>query len=210
MIDEIIQQVADRLKAIELVVMPMNDDKQQTLKKITDKDTDNGNDKAYAAACAFYSACLVLETMSGKDINIEQAYFDCIQAGAIRKSDAYIWSYEKIAAVLGVPVKKFEALYIKGNEDKLLELMRNNTPMVIFLGAPDLLNHVEAAHGFIRTDGETLVLLKDVGYQGDTHFGLTDRRTFHFVGDERKYSIIDHGPLAKTQRKAYKFAYFVV
>lgn len=210
MIDETIKMVADRMNAIEIVAMPMNNDKQAALKKITDADTDKDNDKAFAAACAFYSACLVLETMSGQDIDIEAAYFACIKAGAIRKHDAFIWSYENIAKTLGISVKKFDALYIKGNEDRMLELMRQNVPMVMFLGAPDLLNHVEAAHGFIRTPGETLVLLKDVGWQGDTHFGATDRRTFHFKGDERKYSIIDHGPLAKTQRKAYKFGYFIV
>ncbi len=209
-IDDATAEVAKMLNAIELVVMTMNGDKQAALKKFTDADTDKGNDNAFAAACAFYSTCLVLETMTGKDIDIEQAYYACVQAGAIRKQDALIWSYEKIASTLGFAVKKFDALYIKGNEDLMVDLLRKKHPLVIFLGAPDQLNHVEPAHGFIRTPGETLVLLKDVGWQNDTHFSVGDRRTFHFEKDVRKYSMIDHGPLANTQRKAYKFGYYIV
>lgn len=210
MIDEAVEAVAKMLNAIEIVCLPMNGDKQAALKKFTDADADKGNDNAYAAACALYSTCLVLETMTGKDIDIEKAYYACVQAGAIRKQDALIWSYEKIASTLGIPVKRFEALFIKGNENLMIDLLRKNTPLVMFLGAPDLLNHVEPAHGFIRTDGETLVLLKDVGWQNDTHFAVGDRRCFRFEKDVRKYSVIDHGPLANTQRKAYKFGYYIV
>lgn len=208
--DVAIAEIAKMLNAIELVAMPMNGDKQAALEKFTDADSDKGNDNAFAAACAFYSTCLVLETMTGQDIDIEKAYYACVQSGAIRKQDALIWSYEKIASTLGVPVKRFDALYIKGNEDLMIDLLRKKIPLVIFMGAPDLLNHVEPAHGFIRTAGETLVLLKDVGWQNDTHFSVGDRRCFHFEKDVRKYSVIDHGPLANTQRKAYKFGYFIV
>lgn len=209
-IDDAIAEVAKMLNAIELVAMPMNGDKQAELKKFTDATPDKGDDNAYATACAFFSTCLALETQFGIDIDIAKAYFQCVQSGAIRKQDALIWSYEKIASTLGITVKRFDALYIKGNEDLMIDLLRKKIPLVVFLGAPDQLNHVEPAHGFIRTAGETLVLLKDVGWQNDTHFSIGDRRTFHFEKDVRKYSLIHHGPLANTQRKAYKFGYFIV
>lgn len=210
MISEAVKALAETLKATEVVALPMNQDKQANLKSMTDKTPDLADDNAYLAACAFYSTCLVLETLSGKDIDIEAAYLACVKAGAIRKEDAMIFSYEKIAETVGVKVKRFDALYIKGNEAKLLEQLRNKNPLVMFLGAPDLLNHVEAAHGFIAAKDETLVFLKDPGWQNDTHFQLADRRTFHFQGTARKYSRIDHGPLANTDRKAYKFGFFVV
>jgi hypothetical protein len=114
-----------------------------------------------------------------------------------------------LAKICGVTVKKFETAYLGGNEDKLLDLFRNRIPVVMFLGAPDKLNHVEPSNGFIKAQNETLVSLHDVGGQGDAYFGLTDRRTFHFEGSTRKYSIINSGTLAGTQRRAYKFGYFI-
>lgn len=211
---EIPKEVADAIArgaaVAEFTVMDMNNDRQKDLKAYTDQTADKDDDLAWRAACAMFATTLVLESQFGVDLVPAEVYQKCVDAGAILKKNAYINSYEKIAQVCGLKVKKFESLYISSNEDKLVDLLRNRVPLVMFLGAPNELNHVEAAHGFIRTEGETLVLLKDPGFQGDTHFGLADRRTFHFENGQRKYSIIDHGTLANTQRKAYKFGYFVV
>jgi hypothetical protein len=193
----------------EFVAMEMNRDKQKWLKQYTDKTIDKTDDLAYASACALFSTILVTEAQFKIDVDPADIFQRAADAGYITRDKAFINSYEGVAKICGVTVKKFETAYLGGNEDKLLDLFRNRIPVVMFLGAPDKLNHVEPSNGFIKAQNETLVSLHDVGGQGDAYFGLTDRRTFHFEGSTRKYSIINSGTLAGTQRRAYKFGYFI-
>ena len=198
--------VASGLEGIDHTVLKMNKDKQWDLKKYTDKDSDGGNDRAYKAACAYFATILNLETLSGKDLDPNALFQPCVDAGAILKGNAYINSYEKIAQVAGVKVKRFVAEYIEGRVEKMCELLRSGVPLVIYIGAPSDLDHVEACYGYITGKFDTMFFVQDPGWQSDTHIG-EDLRMLHFEGGVRKYSVWKSPPV---QRKAYKFGYFEV
>jgi hypothetical protein len=203
MIHKSIQQAMDAKLDGDYHYLEMSEDKQQSLKKITDADKDSGNDKAYKAACAFYATILNLETLSGKDLDIEALFYKCVEAGAISKASAYINSYEKIAAIAGVPVKRIVSKYIKGNENEMRDLLRAGVPLIIFIGAPNDLDHVEACFGFITTADESFFFVSDPGYQNDTMIA-GDLKMFHFENGKRKHSVWKNN----VERKAYKFAFY--
>lgn len=206
---EVAELVGHGMAVEEFVMMDMNRDKQKWLKEYTDKTIDKGDDLAYASACALFSTILVIESQFKIDVDPADVFQRAVDAGVILKATAFINSYEGVAKICGVAVKRFDAFYIGGNEDRILDLMRNRIPLVTFLGAPDKLNHVEPSNGFVKAQNETLLSLHDVGGQGDTFYGLTDRRTFHFEKNVRKYSMVNSGTLAGTQRRAYKVGYFI-
>lgn len=206
--NDLIKQALDaaHINEIESVFLPMKTDKQWDLRKATDSDKDPANDKAFKAACAYFSAVLCLETMAGRDIDIVASYEKAVAAGAVRKSDALIWSYEKIAKAVGVPVKSFKSEYINNHENQMRELLRSGVPLIIFIGAPNDLDHVEACFGFVSVPGECLFVVRDVGWQSDTHFSEKDKGMFHFEGSARKSSLWKAG----KPRHAYKFGWFDV
>lgn len=200
-----IQQALESVKpALDYTVLAMNEDRQHDLKKYTDKDGRPQNDSAYAAACAYYSTILCLETLAVIDLDPAELFQKCVNAGAIKEHNAYINSYEKIAAVAGVKVKKWVSKNIAGNEQVMRDLLRSGVPLVIYIGAPNDLNHVEACFGFMTTAEENLFFVQDPGYQKDTHIA-GDLGMFRFDGEKRIPSVWKKPPVP---RKAYKFGYF--
>lgn len=200
-----IQQALESVKsAVDYTVLKMNEDRQHDLKKFTDADGKPNNDKAYAAACAYYSTILCLETLAVVDLDPAALFQKCVDAGAIKETNAYINSYEKIAKVAGIPVKRWVAKNISGNEQEMRDLLRAGVPLVIYIGAPNDLHHVEACFGFMTTPDENLFFVQDPGYQKDTHIA-GNLGMIRFDSSKRIPSVWKNPPVP---RKAYRFGYY--
>lgn len=189
--------------------LPMSFEKQQELKSFTDKTEDKADDKAYLSACCEFAGALNIATLQGKatadsDFGIE-TFKAAVASNSVDKGSAMVRNYEKMASVMGLEVKKFSTMYFSdaGGKEKAMELIRNKIPLIIFMGKPGALNHVEAARGVV---GNEWLALIDPGYQNDWWLRLSDLATGHFSKGQFVTSHLHDGSV----RHAYKFGWYEV
>lgn len=187
--------------------LPMDLEKQQELFK--QRDLKPEEVKAYLSACCYFSAGMNLETLGGMFADaheIEDEFRACVDAGGLDGSSASVKSYEKLAAVFGVKVKGYQTAALDGaGKDLMTALLTRGTPLIVFLGAPGKLNHVEAACGWVKSGGQMYVRLCDPGYQNDEWLRVSDLATGRFTGGKWVGSHLHDG----SQRYAYKIGYYV-
>ncbi len=187
--------------------LPMSFEKQQELKAFTDTTADKADDKAYLSACCEYAGALNIATLQNKVAPDSHFGIDtfkaAIVANAIDKGSAMILNYENMARAMGLQVKRFSTMYFSdaGGKEKSKELIRSKIPLIIFMGKPGELNHVEAARGVV---GEEWLALIDPGYQNDWWVRLSDLATGHFSGGQFVASQLYDG----SPRHAYKFGWY--
>lgn len=188
--------------------LPMDLEKQQELFK--QRDLKPEEVKAYLSACCYFSAGMCLETLGGlyaESHEIEDEFRKCVDSGALDGGSASVKSYEKIAKVFGVAIKSYQTAALDTDGKNLMTaLLNRGTPLIIFLGVPGKLNHVEAACGWVKSGGQLYVRLCDPGYQNDEWLRVSDLATGKFSGGKFVGSVLHDG----KQRYAYKIGYYSI
>ena len=187
-------------------ILPMSFDKQADL--ANQPGLKPGEREAYLSACCYWAAILNLETIAGKvmpnDPQPEAFFRAAVDSGSIDGASAGVMNYTQLAHAFGVTVKDYTIFDAAPNRSRIFSLLNAGTPLVVYLGTPGHLNHVEAIRGRVTSNGDTWLYLVDPGWQNDFWLRLSDLAVGHFKDGVFVRSVIHDG----TPRYAYKFGYY--